>query len=67
MEPPTLSMMSNTSLSNPSLALDQEQPGQESTFKVYVRCRPLSMKELQNENPKKRVNIIKKHDNMVFY
>lgn len=35
-------------------------------FQVYVRARPLNQKELAISNPKKRLNIIKKQENMVI-
>ena len=66
MDPPTLpTILSNASISNPNLPTDLDPS--ESSFKVYVRARPLNQKELLSENPKKRLNIIRKHENIVKY
>lgn len=54
------------SLSDPSLNLDPDTSPPDSTFKVYVRCRPLNPKEQQSETPKKRANIVRKHENLVI-
>ena len=65
MDPVTLpSIVSNASITDPSLQLPESN---ESPFKVYVRCRPLNPKENNCDNPKKRLNIIRKHENMVFF
>lgn len=66
MDPPTIPFInSSVSLSNPTLTFDLDPS--ESSFKVYVRSRPLNQKELLSETPKKRLNIIRKHENMVKY
>ena len=58
------SLQSNPSLSTTSIPPDLDAPA-DSNFKVYVRCRPLTNKELSTENPKKLLNIIRKHENIV--
>lgn len=61
------SLQSNPSLSTASLPPDLEAPS-DSNFKVYVRTRPLTAKELSTEgSSKKRLNIIKKHENIVLF
>ena len=37
------------------------------SFKVFVRWRPLDQKERNLNNPRKRLNILKKQDNMVIF
>lgn len=47
------------SLGKPTLQYEPD------AFKVYVRARPISEKELSSAEPSKQVNIIKKEDNIV--
>lgn len=62
---PLGSLASNPTLSTTSIPPDLDLPS-DSTFKVYVRCRPLSPKELSSESPKKQLHIIRKHENIVL-
>jgi hypothetical protein len=43
-----------------------ESNSETAPFQVFVRARPLNQKELAYANPKKRLNILKKQDNMVL-
>lgn len=42
-----------------------ENNSETAAFQVFIRTRPLNQKELAHANPKKRLNILKKQDNMV--
>ena len=52
-----------SSVAQPQQALP---PSDGDSFKVFVRSRPLDQKERNLINPKKRLNILKKQDNMVI-
>lgn len=48
-------------------SLQQINPPEPDSFRVFVRYRPLSEKEKNAANPKKRLHIVKKEDQMVFH